>query len=425
MRYTLPFDSNAPLIMGYLLDNSLATLKLEHGIKTSARVGDTFFSVNYDQIESKPGDLVNQCRGMILAVASPLTAGQVSGQDPVGPTVIYARPFDRFFNLGDSNAVSVNLEDSNTVFFEKLDGTCCIVWWNPEMERWCVATRAVPLADKPMTGFEDLTFSGLFKKALRETLVRFNNEWEELAEKFNEDKLFQLWAGNNLLATQTYVFELTTPLNRIVVSYPEYTVWLLGIRNTQTGDELDIRDFGATAWGVPTCPSYKLNNLSELLAFVGSKAPFEQEGVVVRDSQFRRVKVKSLAYMAYNRVRDSAASSPRALMELILTEKLDDVLPVLEPYVQEQAVKLQDGVRVLFQKTETIYQEILAEIQGQENQRKAFALGVQKRKAWMAPLMDRFIGRCSNLEDWIHKRKNPDGSYPDGVLEALITASGC
>jgi hypothetical protein len=158
---------------------------------------------------------------------------------------------------------------------------------------------------------------------------------------------------------------------------------------------------------------------------VGSKAPFEQEGVVVRDSQFRRVKVKSLAYTAYNRVRDSAASSPRALMELILTEKLDDVLPVLEPYVQEQAVKLQDGVRVLFQKTETIYQEILAEIQGQENQRKAFALGVQKRKAWMAPLMDRFIGRCSNLEDWIQKRKNPDGSYPDGVLEALITASGC
>lgn len=411
----------SPLVQNYLLTNSLATLKLEHGIKTSAKVGDTFFSVNYDQIESKPGVMVNQCRGMILAVSSPLTAGQVSGQDPVGPTVIYARPFDRFFNLGDSNAASVDLDNSNTIFYEKLDGTCCIVWWNPLSNEWCVATRAVPLADKPMTGWDDLTFSGLFKKALRETLVRFNNGWSELTE----ENCFNLWTAGNLNKRETYVFELTTPLNRIVVSYPEYTVWLLGIRNTQTGVESEIDQFGAFFSGVPTCPSHKLNNLSELLDFVGSKAPFEQEGVVVRDSQFRRVKVKSLAYMAYNRVRDNAANSPRALMELILTEKLDDVLPVLEPYVQEQAVKLQDGVRVLFQKTETIYQEILAEIQGQENQRKAFALAVQARKAWMAPLMDRFIGRCSNLEDWIQKRKNPDGSYPDGVLEALITASGC
>jgi hypothetical protein len=110
-------------------------------------------------------------------------------------------------------------------------------------------------------------------------------------------------------------------------------------------------------------------------------------------------------------------------VELILTEKLDDVLPILEPYVQEQAVKLQDGIRELFRTMETVYQEILVETEGQENKRKAFALGVQSRKVWMAPLMDRFVGRCSSLQDWIEKRKNSDGSYPDGVLEALIAAS--
>jgi hypothetical protein len=165
-----------------------------------------------------------------------------------------------------------------------------------------------------------------------------------------------------------------------VVSYPEYTVWLLGIRNTQTGEESEIDQFGEFFSGVPTCPSHKLNNLSELLTFVGSKAPFEQEGIVVRDSQFRRVKVKSLAYTAYNRVRDSAASSPRALVELILTEKLDDVLPVLEPYVQTQAVKLQDGIRNLFRTMDKIYEDLLSATEGQENRRKAFALEVQARK---------------------------------------------
>lgn len=66
---TLPLSPDAPLVMGYLLDNSLATLKAEHGIKTSARVGDLFFSVNYDQIESKAGPMVNECRGLILGVS--------------------------------------------------------------------------------------------------------------------------------------------------------------------------------------------------------------------------------------------------------------------------------------------------------------------------------------------------------------------
>lgn len=410
----------SPLVQDYLLTHSLAALKAELGIKSSARTGDLFFSVNYDQIESKAGPVVNQCRGLILGVASPLTAGQVSGQEPVGPTMIYARPFDRFFNLGDSNAAQVDLNNPNTVFYEKLDGTCCIVWWNPITSKWCVATRAVPLADKSMSGWDDLTFRGLFEKALFESLNRI----EHYAGKIPAHLCFEVWSEMHLDKQNTYVFELTTPLNRIVVSYPEYTVWLLGVRNTQSGQELEIDQFGELFAGVPTCPSHKLNDLPGLLEFVGSKTPFEQEGVVVCDNQFNRVKVKSLAYMAYNRVRDSAANSPRAIMELILTEKLDDVLPVLEPYVQAQATAIQDGTRKLFQTMETVYQEILGEIQGQENQRKAFALAVQARKVWMAPLMDRFIGRCSNLEDWLQKRKNTDGSYPDGVLEALLNASG-
>lgn len=420
---TLPLSPNAPLVMGYLLGNSLANLKAEHGIKTSAKPGDLFFSVNYDQIESKAGPMVNECRGMILGVLEPLTVGQVTGRDPVGPTMIYARPFDRFFNLGDSNAAPVDMNDSNTVFYEKLDGTCCIVWWNPLSDEWCVATRAVPLADKPMTGWDDLTFSGLFKKALRETLVRDGVGWSTE----NDEICFRVWTGMALNSNYTYVFELTTPLNRIVVDYKEYTVWMLGYRNTQTGEEVSVGfdRFETNLCGVPVCPSHKLNNLSELLSFVGSKSPFEQEGVVVRDSQFRRVKVKSLAYMAYNRVRDSAANSPRAIMELILTEKLDDVLPILEPYIQEQATVIQDGVRKLFHSMDTTYQEILAEIQGQSNPRKAFALSVQARGAWMAPLMDRFTGRSNDLLEWIHQRKNSDGSYPDSVLDALLRNVNC
>lgn len=406
------------IVQRFLETNSLAALR-DAGVKTSAKVGDWFFSLNYDQIESVPGPMTNQCRGLILGTYEPLTEEQVSGTSPVGRTMIYARPFDRFFNLGDSNAAKIDLNDPRTVFFEKLDGTCCIVWWNPMTGRWCVATRAVPLADKPMTGWDDLTFSGLFKKALRETLIR----GEMIRPDTTETDCFQFWT-RFLDKENTYVFELTTPLNRIVVDYSEYTVWLLGIRNTQTGEEQNCNDYARankTFAGVPFCPSHKINSLSELISFVASKTPFEQEGIVVCDSQFRRVKVKSLAYTAYNRVRDSAANSPRALVELILTERLDDVMPVLEPYIQGQATKLQDGIRNLFRTMDHTFQEILAETNGQENQRKAFALGVQARKAWMTPLMDRFTGKCTSFQAWIDSKKNADGSYPDSLLDNLIS----
>jgi hypothetical protein len=407
-------------VQEYLKTHSLSQLKAELGIKSSAKPGDYFFSLNYDQIESKAGPVVNQCRGLVLGMepVKPLQEGQITGSDPVGETVVYARPFDRFFNMGDGNAAPVDLEDPETMFFEKLDGTLCILWWNPEAEEWNVATRAVPMADKPITGWEDLTFRKLFERALTDTLFRANL----VQLQVDQGVCFQRWT-ENLNKSMTYIFELTTPLNRIVVEYKEFGVWLLGVRETATGQEQKIEHYGTQFVGVPVCPYHKLNNQQELLAFVGSKPPFEQEGVVVRDRNFNRMKVKSLAYMAYNRVRDSTANSPRAIMELILTEKLDDVLPVLEGYIQSQALKLQEGIRLVFKAVDEDYLEIAAEAKGQPNERKAFALGVQDRAAWMAPLMDRFLGKCISLEDYIQKRRNPDGSFPDALLDNLIQES--
>jgi hypothetical protein len=93
--------NHQPLVVNYLQNHSLAQLKQEHGIKTSANVGETVFSLNYDQIESKPTSIVNQCRGLILSTnGNPLTEDQILGNAPIGNTYVLARPFDRFFNLG-------------------------------------------------------------------------------------------------------------------------------------------------------------------------------------------------------------------------------------------------------------------------------------------------------------------------------------
>jgi hypothetical protein len=408
------------LVQEFLKSHSLAKLKAEYGIKSSAKPGDRMFSLNYDQVESKAGPMVNQCRGLILGTQEPLTEAQVEQQEPVGETVILARPFDRFFNLGDVNAAPVDMEDKDTIFFEKLDGTLCIVWFDSLVtKKWQVATRAVPLADKPMTGWGDMTFRKLFEKALADTL--FNSGM--IGKDVDPSVAFEAWTSN-LNKGDTYCFELTTPLNRIVVHYSDYRVHLLSIRRNSDGQELPI-EFGMfRGWvpGVEPCLNHNINNLQELLDFVGSKPPFEQEGIVVRDKHFNRVKVKSLAYMAYNKVRDSTANSPRAVMELILTEKLDDVLPVLEPHIQDKAREMQEQTRRLFQQIENDYQEINQAIWDvpEAQKRKMFAMEVQERGSWMAPLIDRFLGRSKDLTDYIQKKKNPDGSYPDGLLDMLV-----
>ena len=400
-------NSNRPLVCDYLLTHSLKQLNEEHGVKSSGQVGDSFFSVNYDQIESKPSPLVNQCRGMVLVSSSPLTEGQVSGEDPVGQTTVTGRGMDRFFNLGDPNADPVNMDSKEVVFAEKLDGNCCMLYFNNFLFSWEVATRSVPLADKSISGWGDWTFRKLFDKALEDTTGKTFSEFVSFLD-----------------TEVTYVFELTTPLNRIVVHYADYKVHLLALRNTQTGQEFVPEEvFPSGLFGVPLCPTHKLSNLEELLTFVGSKPPFEQEGVVVRDNKtFGRVKVKSLAYLAYNKVRDSSANSPRIVMELILAEKLDDVLPILDVMIQKEAVKLQEGMRVLIQKVDSQFSEIMSTLDmSGENPRKQFALGVQARNGWMPPLMDRFLGRCTGLGDWLRGKRDPSkNEWPTGLLDTLV-----
>lgn len=390
-----------PLVCEYLRSHSLSQLAAEHGVVTNAKPGDVLFSLNYDQIASVASPLTNQCRGLVLCrtMARGLTEGMIAGDAAVGSTQVMARPFDRFFNHGDTNAAAIDFADKGTRFFEKLDGTLCIVYFAGE---WLVATRAVPTANRPINGWEDYTFRTLFEKAVLDTTGLTLGEWSKSLDQ-----------------RLTYCFELTTPLNRIVVRYDDYKIHLLGARYTESGEEIVVDERTANA---PVCPQHKLSNLSELIDFVGSKPPMEQEGVVVVDSAFRRVKVKSLAYLAYNKLRDSTADSPRAVMELILSEKLDDVFPVLEKHVQERSVKLASGIRALLERTEHDWIACSEAAKAMpDNPRKAFAVEAQRRKAWLPALMERYSGRAATAKEFIDARRDKKtGTWPNSFLDALI-----
>ena len=293
------------LVQEYLLTHSFGELAREHGVYASFNETGYKFSLNYDQIEAKESNpLAQECRGLVLARsygsflvtrknASPLVLDKIVP----GHTTVLAYPMKRFFNHGQGAAADVNWSDPNLAILEKLDGTLCIVYWDKFIHQWCVATRSVSEADLVMDNGV-FTFRTLFEKAVKDTLgISFFNY-------LRDDDSFV----KRLNINYTYCFELTTPYNRIVVNYTNCGITLLAARNMQTMQEENPAVIGK-AIGVPVVQAHTYTTVEELLNWVSSLNPLEHEGVVVRDSNFNRIKVKNAAYVAYNKLHDRLGSS--------------------------------------------------------------------------------------------------------------------
>lgn len=408
------------LVQEYLLTHSLNDLARDHGVYARLSTKNLKkFSLNYDQIEARESDPVSQeCRGLVLASDVPVA----SLDAVVGSTKVYARPMRRFFNHGQAAAADVNFDGHNTHFLEKLDGTLCIVYRDPDLREWCVATRSVPDADLAMDGYGDKTFSLLFWEAFRKTT-------NQRIPLFRE----------NL----TFCFELCTPENQIVVRYDDYKVYLLAVVRDD-GYEYNPDKY-ATLFGVPMPQTYALSSVSELVDFVSGRDPKMYEGVVVCDrssSGFKRVKVKSAGYLALNKIKDNAMKSPRGLVELMLLDKLDDAMPLFPEHIQAKAVALQDNFReylgsylFLYDACVTEADKFCSRSDDPKGHRKAFALAVQARKqdkscgqsgsgmkfgAWMGPMMDQYQGKSTGLVDWLRSKRQADGGWANGLLDQVL-----
>ena len=155
----------------------------------------------------------------------------------------------------------------------------------------------------------------------------------------------------------TYIFELCTPANRVVVEHFSYKVTLLAVLDTQMGTEYHIETFDMK--GIPVCQTYDLSNLADMIEFVSDRNPTEYEGIVAVDKNFNRVKVKNPGYLALSRIKDSALKSPRSLVELCLLGKLDDALPLLPDHIVERANKLQEALRGFIRDSEGVYYRVV------------------------------------------------------------------
>ena len=264
-------------------------------------------SLRYDSIESNLS--LQECqdaRGLVLEK---------------GTWKVMSLAFRKFFNQGEGRAAQVDW--ANARVFQKMDGTMIQVYYDWVTKEWCFGTTGTAEGEGDVdnfhhTGGNASTFGDLFWEALKATATRsgifdklnINSPVSEFGFSlptptyFNRSQVFEYFKG------YTLAFELCTPYNIVVTPHQEMAVYLLGGRNLTTGEELPFNKLEriADGIGVPMAPTVAIGGKTpeELIAsFEGM--PYTNEGYIVCDENFNRVKIKNPAYVAVHFIKDSTA----------------------------------------------------------------------------------------------------------------------
>lgn len=289
----------------------------------------------YDQIDSpKTHPIVMECRGIVLEKGT--------------WNIVYI-PFRRFFNYGECPNETMNFNFEKAVVLEKVDGSMCGVWCYKGT--WHMSTRGT-IDGTGQVGFTEMTFKQLFDATVAEFYPEF-------------------WKRIKLSPNVCYTFELVSPENRVVTLYEQRALYLLGARFIGN-EEMDCQDNAelvdlaktmganllpqnkeigrcaleilAKEFGVRIPKKFNANNLAELKAYFETMNSFD-EGFVCVDYtttidglHFPRVKCKNPKYLAIAHLKDSATSSMRGLMVLVIKNDYEELIvnfPIYKQYVDK------------------------------------------------------------------------------------------
>lgn len=277
---------------------------------------------------------VQQARGIIL--------------DGGREWAVVSMSFVKFFNLGEPLAVELDWETARIE--EKYDGSLlCLYGYEGA---WQVQTSGT--ADAGGKVVADVRSSG-------------NQTFAELFWSVFERLGYKL-PSSELLGRHTFAFELMTPQNRVVVPHLAARLVLIGVRDLHTLEEQDPA-LWATKLGFEGARTFTLTREGMLQAAANLPAR-EGEGFVVRDAQFRRVKVKGDAYVRAALIKESF--TPRRALAVVLAGEQSE-FSVHFPEYSPLLAQLESAIERFEEAVQTEYQR-LAPLESV----KEFALAAQK-----------------------------------------------
>jgi hypothetical protein len=317
------------------------------------------FKYGIDARFSRP--VVRECRGLIL-----------DSRD----WSIVARPYDKFFNLREELAADIDWETARV--YEKLDGSLCSLYYYGG--EWRVATTGNPDASGPLhdgTG----SFQELFWKT-----------WNDLGYSLPHIDPY------HEMANWTFLFELMTSENRVVIDHGSPRIVLHGARH-KNGSELDVAIAGYSykylyGWEVVPEFSGDITSGDDAQRITHDMDGRVSEGFVICDADFNRIKIKAPSYVRLHHMR-GRASSLRHILEAVLAGEADEIVAYF-PYVADTVATYQGKLTALSDEIESVISS------GPELSAKEFSLSIKARSdAVRAGAFAIRGGRVSSFSEWV------------------------
>lgn len=188
----------------------------------------------------------------------------------------------------------------------------------------------------------------------------------------------------------TWMFELISPYNRVVVPYAETELRHIGTRNIHTLEECNINV------GITKPKAYGFTSLDECIS-MASELPFSEEGYVVVDKYWHRNKVKSPAYVAAHHLKNNGVVTYERIVGLIRENEQDEFL-VYYPEFKDSFDKVRLAINNFVESVEADKKYAIENVNLES--RKDFAMFATKRvcPAFLFGWLDK---KCGDVKEWM------------------------
>lgn len=280
------------------------------------------YMLSYNGILSDFNDqYVRLCRGCIVSV-----------EDKEHPQMICA-PFTKFGNYGQSFCPEIDW--ASALVEQKVDGILIKLFYYDNKWHW-------------------ITNNGWNTNLPWKEMIKIPSKYTEIkTDTCNtiQDLIDYCLTKNNATLTEfapdyTYMFELISPKLRILVDNLKTDLIYLGCRNIYNYNEYPLNIAKAMIPGIKkfnTVKYFDLHNIDEVLQLCNSYKGDTDEGVVVVDDKFNRVKIKCEDYIRLKGYRNMFDTTEEQIWKGMREGTIDDALQVF-PELNERIQEIQKNV---------------------------------------------------------------------------------
>lgn len=317
-------------------------LTAEFAIKVKIYEDERIVLLDYHMLDSpKMHPVVIECRSLILSL------------DTFG---VISRKFDRFFNYGEALEYYQDFDLARAVIMEKADGSLIGVYHCNGM--WHISTRGMAFAEgeHPM--------GGAFREKVLDAFGMSGDEFQSVFGVFNK--------------RLTFVFEYTSPENRVVTKYEKPEMVLLSANDGEKEWDYETMYCNLVAYGVKNIRKVKTYDASDMdeVVKLANSLPDLQEGFVIYDPiSNKRMKVKSSLYVVAHAMRgNDPLPTKKNLLNLLFTGALDEFVAYF-PEWKDKADSVLHEVSTMLEEVKAVW-----EAHKHTESQKDFAIAIKNVK---------------------------------------------